>query len=60
MVRKKNIKNTQIDPGNAFISKGCLLLTKLFSGNPVGKETEHDFLGPFSKKFPRATEFLKR
>ena len=30
MVRKKNIKNTQIDPGNAFISKGCLPLTKRF------------------------------
>ena len=27
---KKNIKNTQIDPGNALIKKGCLPLTKRF------------------------------
>ena len=30
MVRKKNIKNTQIDPRNALIKKGCLPLTKRF------------------------------
>ena len=39
MVRKKNIKNTQIDPGNALIKKGCLPLTKRFQEISVGKET---------------------